>query len=146
MRMPSRRSSGALLLAAVLVPASLVRAAPYEQQSTTRRAVYTTVAMAANVLPVLSALYAPRCLSGYVVCKLVFAGVSLIAAAEQVFLSGDAHHAQTRAILYRGLAGDWYLTGAHIAGDRTPQPLPEPPPPVVEDRSGAEGDWEPPPI
>lgn len=148
MRMASRWLTGAFfVVTALLVPAGVVQAVPYDQQSTARRALYTSIAIAANVLPGLSAIYAPRCLPGYVVCKMVFAGVSLIAAADQFLLSGDADEAQTRAILYRGFAGDWYLTGAHIAGERTPQPLPEPPPPVEEGGGGGEGgDWQPPPL
>jgi len=38
------------------------------------RALYTGVALVANVTPFVSALYAPACLPGYLVCKLTYAG------------------------------------------------------------------------
>jgi hypothetical protein len=97
----------------------------------------------ANVVPGVSSIYAPRCLPGYVVCKALFAFVSLLAAADQVVLSGAGDRVQTRGILYRGFAGDWYLTGRHTAGDLEAQPLPDPPPPPAESGEGA---WEPPPL
>jgi len=84
--------------------------------------------VAANVVPVLSAVYAPQCLPGYVVCKLALAGMSLIAAAGQIGLAGGVTD-QTRAILYRGLGGDWYLTPRHVSGEIQAEPLPDPPPP-----------------
>lgn len=101
----------------------------YEEQSAARRALYTAGAVIANVLPGVSALVSPLCLPGYLLCKLSFAGFSLFAAAEQFTLGGDADTDQTRAILYRGFQGDWYLTGRHIAGYATAQPWPDPPPP-----------------
>ena len=143
MRWPRRRLTGAVVLAASLAHASVVQAVPYEQQSAVRRALYTGIAMVANVMPVVSAIYAPRCLPGYVVCKVAFAGISLIAAADQLALSGDADLTQTRGILYRGFRGDWFLTGEHVSGDKTPQPLPDPPPPPAEE---GEGTWQPPPL
>jgi hypothetical protein len=73
----------------------------------------------------------------------MFAGISLIAAADQLVLSGGGDWPQTRAILHRGFAGDWYLTGRHVSGDVTPEVLPEPPPPPAG--SGG-GKWEPPPL
>jgi hypothetical protein len=135
------------LIGVVVLAASLVRvpvaSAGYNDASGGRRALYTSVAVAANILPVVSALYAPTCLPGYIVCKITFAGISLIAAGGQWLLSGAQDVEQTRGILHRGFAGDWYLTGHHIAGDSAPQPLPDPPPPAA---SGEEGGWEPPPI
>src|SRR5207247_11318794 len=93
--------------------------------------------------PVVSALSAPRCLPGYGVCTLTYAGLSLAAAAEQLVLSSGADLAQTCAILHRGFAGDWYLTGRHVAGEVEPEPLPEPPAPAPG--SGGSG-WQPPPL
>src|ERR1044071_864831 len=118
-----------------------VSAASYEERSGARRALDTGIAVVANVVPGVSALYAPRCLPGYVLCKAVFAGMSLIAAADQLVLSGGGDLEQTRGILHRGFAGDWYLTGRHVSGEATPEPLPEPPPP-----SSGGGKWEPPPL
>jgi hypothetical protein len=102
----------------------------------------TSVAVIANVTPGVATLYAPRCLPGYVFCKAIFAGVSVIAAADQLAFSGGADMAQTRAILHRGFGGDWVITPRHVAREVTPEPLPEPPPPA----SGGEGGWEPPPL
>jgi hypothetical protein len=113
----------------------------YDEASTAGRAGYTALAVVANVMPGVSALYAPRCLQGYVVCKLVFAAVSLIAAADQLVLSGGGDMTQTRGILHRGFSGDWILTPRHVAGDAEAQPLPDPPPPPSEG-----GEWKPPPL
>src|SRR5206468_3365528 len=104
---------------------------------------YTGVAVVANVTPFVATLYAPRCLPGYVVCKLTYAGLSLAAAADQLVLSGGGDLAQTRAILHRGFAGDWYLTGRHVAGEVEAEPLPEPPAPAP---GSGEGGWQPPPL
>jgi hypothetical protein len=138
-----RRLAVGAALAACLAGAATARAAAYDQQSAGMRALYTGVAVVANVTPFVSALYAPNCLPGYVVCKLTFAGLSLAAAADQLVLSGGGDLAQTRAILHRGFAGDWYLTGRHVAGDAEPQPLPEPPAPAPESGGGG---WQPPPL
>lgn len=112
------------------------------QRSPANEALLTGTAAAANVTPVLPSFYAPRCLTGYIFCKAMFAGVSVIAAADQLIFSGGGDMAQTRAILYRGFGGDWVMTPRHIAGEANPEPLPEPPPPAA----GAEGGWEPPPL
>ena len=137
-----RRLAVAAALAASLTAAGAARAASYDQQSRGMRALYTGVAVVANVTPFVSALYAPACLPGYLVCKLTYAGLSLAAAADQLVLSGGGDLAQTRAILHRGFAGDWYLTGRHVAGEVEPQPLPEPPAPAPESGGGG---WQPPP-
>jgi hypothetical protein len=65
-----------------------------------------------------------------VLCKALFAGASVVLAGGQIVLSGGGDLAQTRAILYRGFAGDWFLTWRHTAGEREPRPLPDPPPPA----------------
>jgi len=115
---------------------------PWEERSTAERVWYTAGAVVANLTP-LSALYAPRCLPGYLLCKLSFAGISLLAAADQLAFSGGADLAQTRAILHRGFAGDWILMPRHVAREATLEPLPDPPPPAVE---GDHRGFEPPPI
>jgi hypothetical protein len=141
----SRRGPGLLaaaLITGCLAHSEVLAAEPYEQRSAGARALYTSVAVAANILPVLSAVYAPQCLPGYIACKLGFAGMSLLAAGDQLLLSGGSDPEQARAIVNRGFSGDWVLTGKHIAGDATPQPLPEAPPPKQTDGGGA---WEPPP-
>ena len=143
MRGANRILVGSVVLLASLTNAGVARAG-YADASPAKRALYNTLAVAANVIPGLSAIYAPRCLPGYIVCKVAFAGLSLGVAADQWLMSGAQDVDQTRAILYRGFAGDWYLTGRHVAGDLTPQPLPDPPPPA--DTGGAEGKWAPPPL
>src|SRR5262249_61522847 len=105
------------------------------------RAYYTGVAVVANAVPVVSTFYAPHCLLGYVFCKATFAFVSVIAAGGQLALSGGGDVPQTRAILHRGFAGDWYLTGRHTSREASPEVLPEPPPPPA-----SEGGWQPPPL
>lgn len=129
------------LMAGCLTQSGDVVAGSYEERSAGARVFYTGVAVAANVLPVLSAVYAPQCLPGYIVCKLAFAGMSLVAAGDQLLLSGGSDPEQARAIVNRGFSGDWVLTGSHIAGDTAPEPLPEAPPP----RQTGGGAWEPPP-
>ena len=138
--MGQRHLTRSVLLAASLL-ASRAEAVPFAERSAAARVAYTTVAALANVVPVVSTLYAPRCLPGYVVCKLLFAGGSLVAVTEQLVTSGGADWRQTRAILQRGFGGDWVLTGAHVAGDRTPEPWPEPRSTASETGSG----WQPPP-
>jgi hypothetical protein len=118
-------------------------AVPYDEQSTGMRALYTGIAAVANVTPFVSALYAPPCLPGYIVCKLAYAGLSVAAAADQLVMSGGGDLEQTRAILHRGFGGDWYLTGRHVAGDTEPQPLAEVPDPTSR---GSGGTWQPPPL
>ncbi len=138
--MPNAR----LLVAASLVLGLTVgsaRAGSYEERSLAARIGYSTIAVAANVVPILSAVYAPSCLPGYFACKFGFAAISLVAAADQLYLSGISDTEQTRAILHRGFGGDWLLTGRHIAGDAMPEPLPAAPPPRQEGTGG----WEPPP-
>jgi hypothetical protein len=134
------RTAG-MVLAATLVCATPSLAEPPAEPSDTRHALDTGIAVVANVVPGVATLYAPRCLLGYVFCKTVFAAVSVIAAGDQLLMSGGGDMTQTRAILHRGFAGDWYLTARHVSGEATPQPLPDPPPPP----SGG-GHWEPPPL
>ena len=102
--------------------------AAFEDRPTWQRAGYWVLAAVENVVPITSALAAPRCLPGYIACKISFAFFSVVAAGEQVFFSGEADLGQTRAILHRGFGGDWFLTGAHAAGDVTPDVLPDPGP------------------
>lgn len=117
--------------------------APYADRPLSTRVAYTEAAVLANLTP-LSAVYAPRCLPGYILCKLGFAGASLLAAADQLAISGGGDRGQTRAILYRGFSGDWLITPRHIAGEATPEPLPDPP--ASESEGGGHGGFEPPPI
>jgi len=143
MRIASRRLTlGGALLMAGLMHARSAGAGSYAEQPAAKRALYTGVAMVANVVPVVSTLYVPRCLPGYVFCKIIFATASLIAAGDQLVLSGGGDLTQTRGILYRGFAGDWFLTGRHTSGEADAQVLPDPPPPPAE---GGGGKWEPPP-
>lgn len=130
-------------LAGALASARHASAVSFEERPVAAQALYTSIAVVANVVPVVSAFYAPRCLPGYVVCKVTFAGISLIAAAGQLALSGGGDLGQTRAILHRGFAGDWYLTGRHTSGEVAPDVLPEPPPPSS---ASGPGKWEPPPL
>ena len=134
-----RLASAGLLMAAAAEPAAGVA---WEERSAMSRGLYTTAAMVANVTPIVSAMVAKECLPGYLVCKASFAFVSGIAAVEQLVVSGGADREQTRAILYRGFAGDWFLTGRHVTGDARPEPWPQPAP----SRGGGHGGFEPPPL
>jgi hypothetical protein len=138
-----RLTLGVAMLAAVTIPAGRAAGTTFEERSPGARALYTGIAVVANVVPVVSTLYAPRCLPGYVVCKVMFAGISFIAASGQIALSGGRDLTQTRAILYRGFAGDWYLTGRHTSGEVTAEVLPDPPSPPA---GGEGGQWQPPPL
>src|SRR5690349_24731155 len=132
------RTAAVVLALSVSMPA--VAAPP--DRSAARSALDTGIAVAANVAPGVSTLYAPHCLLGYVFCKGIFAAVSVIAATDQLVLSGGGDMSQTRGILHRGFAGDWYISTRHVRGEATPEPLPEPPPPP----SSGGGKWEPPPL
>jgi len=132
----------AATVAALVAGRAMAANVPWEERSTAERVWYTAGAVVANLTP-LSALYAPRCLPGYILCKLSFAGVSVLAVADQLAFSGGGDLAQTRAILYRGFAGDWVLTPRHVAGEAKPEPLPDPPPPAAGSEHGG---FEPPPI
>jgi hypothetical protein len=61
-------------------------------------------------------------------CKAFFAFASVVAAGEQITMSGGSDDKQTNAILRRGFAGDWYLTGENASGDVVPDVLPDPGP------------------
>jgi hypothetical protein len=127
-----RRLTRVLLIVGVVGFVSSAHAA-YEDRPAWQRAGYTVLAGIENIVPIASALAAPRCLPGYILCKLWFAGFSVVAASEHLLLSGGGDMPQTRAILHRGFAGDWILTGRHAAGDETPDVLPDPGPVVSND-------------
>jgi hypothetical protein len=139
-----RASTAALLLALTLaVSPTRVFAEPYDERPAWQRAGYTTLAVVANVVPVASAVVVPKCLPGYILCKGAFAAISLITSGEQFLMSGGADIPQNRALLYRGFAGDWVVTGRQAAGDEPVEVLPEPAP--VSSRSPAPPDGEPAP-
>ncbi len=122
-----RRLACVLTIVLCLAPLTARAGVPWEQRSLGMRALLTSVAVAADVMPGLSAIYAKQCLPGYIVCKTVFAIGSLMFATEQFAFSGGNDTGQTKAILYRGFEGDWFLNGRHVNGDTTPQPWPDPP-------------------
>ena len=121
-----RGLTGMLLLVSVL--ASRVALAGYEDRPGWQRAGFNVLAGIENVVPIASALAAPRCLPGYILCKASFAGISLLAAGAHLAFSFGGDMPQTRALLHRGFAGDWILTGRHAAGDAEPDVLPDPGP------------------
>ena len=73
-------------------------------------------------MPITSALAAPKCLQGYILCKAFFAFASVVTAGEQITMSGGSDDKR------RGFAGDWYLTGENASGDVVPDVLPDPGP------------------
>lgn len=141
MREAGRRLTFGVALLATVGSALPAAAVPLEERPVAARAFYTGMAVVANVVPVVATFYTPRCLPGYVFCKAMFAGISLVAATGQLALSGSGDLGQTRAILHRGFAGDWILTPRHTSHEVTPDVFPEPPPPPSE----GGGKWEPPP-
>lgn len=124
---------------------SAAAATPWEEKSGFARFLYWTGAVVANVMPGVSALVSPLCLPGYIVCKATFALGSVFAAGDQLFMSGGADTEQTRAILYRGWEGNWFVTGKDVAGETKPDPFPKPPPPSSSETPGDDG-FVPPPI
>lgn len=150
MRKAIRRCVSVVLMAVFLVGATTHQAkaaTPWEEKSGLARAGYTAAAVLVNILPGVSALVAPMCLPGYILCKATFAIGSVFAAGEQLFMSGGGDTEQTRAILYRGWEGDWYVTGRDVAGDSQPDPFPKPPPPTSRpDAPSDDGGFVPPPI
>jgi len=143
MRMIARRLVMALLFTLALGHGTLAYAVPFEELSAGRRALYTGQAVAANALPVASAVVEPKCLQGYILCKLTFAAFSVVVAGESLALSGGGDLEQPKTVLYRGFSGDWVVTPRDIAGDTKPDLLPEPPPPAEGERKS--GDFVPPP-
>ena len=129
-----RRLARVLVILGVVGLVSSARA-DFEDRSAGERAGYTALAVVENVVPGFSTMASPRCLPGYILCKAWFAGFSLVAATEHVILSGGGDMEQTRAILHRGFAGDWIVTGRHAAGDATPDVLPDPGPVVSTQKS-----------
>ena len=142
MRSRRRELGTAISITFALLVVSTARATPYEARSPAARAAYTAAAVVANLVPGISAAVVPRCLPGYIVCKVFFAGTSGVTALAQLILSGGGDLAQTRALLQSGFGGDWYLTGRHVAGDVTADVYPAAPPPAV----GAHRDFEAPPL
>jgi hypothetical protein len=140
----ARRLMTALLLTFAVGRGTLAYAVPFEELSGGRRARYTAEAAAVNALPVASAVMEPKCLQGYILCKLTFAAFSVIAAGESLVLSGGGDLAQPKAVLYRGFSGDWVVTPRDIAGETKPDLLPEPPPPAEGEKK--DGGFVPPPL
>jgi hypothetical protein len=141
MRTLGRAALGAMLGALLARPVGA--RIPYDERPAYQRAAFTVGALVLDVTPVVSGLVAPQCLPGYVLCKVGFALFNTAAAELHLLMSGFGDMAQTRAILYRGWAGDWYLTGRDVAGDHVPQPYPDPPP---AEHRGTHTSFEPPPI
>jgi len=138
-----RRGIAAMLLVAPALSLSAARAGSFEDSSTGKRALYTVGAAVANVVPLASSVVEPKCLPGYIFCKLTFAFGSLLFAGEDLAMSGGSELGQSRAILYRGFSGDWVVTPRDIAEGRRPDVLPAPPPPSGESKDS--GGFVPPP-
>lgn len=57
----------------------------------------------------------PKCLLPYPLCKVMWASISVVAAAEQVVMGGDVQGA--RDSLSRGFGGEWILRPRNVSGD-----------------------------
>jgi hypothetical protein len=126
------------LLTAGVSPASAIT---WEERSAGSRAWYTALAVVANVLPIASAFVEPKCIQGYILCKLTWASIGVITGAESAIMSGGQDPGEAGTQVKRGYEGDWFLTGSDVAGDTTPQVFPEIAAPSTDD-----GGFEPPPI
>lgn len=143
---PIVRGFGTLTaLAGVLSTGTGTLAASLEELSSGRRALYTARAVAANVVPGVSATVEPRCIQGYILCKASFAAFSVVAALESLVMSGGSDREQPRAILSKGFTGDWVVTPRDVAGDTRPELLPEVASPASGDGKGG-SDFVPPPL
>jgi hypothetical protein len=109
-----------------------------------RRAWQTAKVVAANTLPVASAVVEPKCVQGYILCKATFAAFSVVAAAESLVMSGGSDMAQPRGILTKGFTGDWVVTRDDVAGTTKVDLLPEVAPPARGGDDG--GGFVPPPL
>lgn len=127
------------VLTAGVSPASAIT---WEERSAGSRAWYTALAVVANVLPIASAFVEPRCIQGYILCKLTWAGIGVVTGAESAIMSGGSDPDEAATVVKRGYKGDWFLTGSDVAGDTTPDVFPE----VAPAPSTDDGGFEPPPI
>lgn len=130
-------------LAVLAVAPTRARATTWDDASPMMRVAYTAGAVVTNIVPITSAFIAPTCLQGYILCKLTFAGISLLSAAEQTVMGGSSDPAGTKATLERGFSGDWFITPSHIAGDSAPDVYPSV---TVHDDAAGAGGFTPPPI
>jgi hypothetical protein len=145
MRTIARRLLATMIVGLAVGHWTAAQAVPFEELSGGKRALYTARAVVANTVPGASAATEPRCIQGYILCKLTFALFSTIVAGETLALGGGGDMAQPKAILYRGWSGDWVVTPRDIAGETKPELLPEPPPPAGgQPKEG--GDFKPPPL
>ncbi len=116
--------------------AAVSRAVPLEDRSGGARALATAGAVAANTLPVVPTYVEPRCLLPYVLCKLTFAILGVAGAGESLVMSGGSDMAQPRALIHRGVGGDWFVTPRDMVGETKPDLLPDVAPPRGDDKSG----------
>ena len=108
----------------------------------TQRAGWNLAAGAVNVMPVVSsAATDSRCLAGYVACKALFAGFSVLTATSQLIFSGGGDLEQTKNLLRRGFGGDWYVTGEQVSGNRPMDVYP----PATPPKPAGSKTFEPPP-
>ncbi len=137
------RSTGRLgvlaIYAAVLSAPLAARGESFEELSAGRRSYYTARAVAANVVPGVSATIEPKCIQGYILCKASFAIFSVAAALESVVLSGGSDMEQPRGILAKGFTGDWVVTPRDVAKETKPELLPTvaSPSPASKDEEGS---------
>ena len=106
-----------------------------------QRAGYDMTAGVVNVMPVVGATADSRCLAGYVFCKGLFAGFSVLTATSQLIFSGGGDLEQTKNLLRRGFGGDWYVTGEQVSGNRPVDVFP----PITPAKGSESKTFEPPP-
>lgn len=111
----------ALLTAMLAATPAAVRA---DEVGIGHRIWYGVAAAALNVMPVVSVYASQRCLPGYVVCKLSFAGMGIVAAGTQLVIGGDLNGAERT--VRRAVGGDWLVLPHHVATGTKADPYPEP--------------------
>ena len=88
MRMIARRLLATMIVGLVVGHCTAAQAVPFEELSRGKRARYTAEAVAVNTVPGVSAAAEPRCIQGYILCKLTFALFSGVVAGETLVLGG----------------------------------------------------------
>jgi len=124
------RGLGAVAIVALAVGrVAFCQPAPNQERSGTAHALATAGAVAANTLPVVPTYVEPRCLLPYPLCKFTFAILGVAGAAESLVMSGGSDMDQPRALVHRGVGGDWFVTPRDMLGETKPDLLPEIAPP-----------------
>ena len=142
MRKTARGFGAVAIVALAVARVGFCQPAPNQERSGTAHALATAGAVAANTLPVVPTYVEPRCLLPYPLCKFTFAVLGVVGAGESLVMSGGSDLDQPRALIHRGVGGDWFVTPRDMLGESKPDLLPEVAPPGS---GNAPGGFKPPP-